>query len=173
MVIDEFWIWFAVGIGLGLLYQLWKKKPRRRRKYAIGQTLEGIAEVVDGDTIKVDGVTVRLAGLDAPELGQIAQSVDKEWFDHGLTVKTALTRAIQGRKVSVTSIKRGKYGRVVGVVMCEGLDIGALLVGNGHAIAAYGNQYKALEEQARREGKGIWGHAVSYDPRSWRQRHRR
>ena len=168
MTIDKF-----LRIVLGLLYKLWKKKSRRRRKYAIGQTLEGIAEVVDGDTIKVDGVTVRLAGLDAPELGQIAQSVNKEWFDQGLTVKTVLTRAIQGRQVSVTSIKRGKYGRVVGVVMCEGLDIGALLVGNGHAIAAYGNQYKALEEQARREGKGIWGQAVSYDPRSWRQRHRR
>ena len=167
MTIDKF-----LRMVLGLLYKLWRK-TRRRKRVMIGETLQGIAEVVDGDTIKVDGITVRLAGLDAPELGQIAQSVDKEWFGPWTDGQNRPHQSDTRQKSQRYIDQEREVWSGCGVVMCEGLDIGALLVGNGHAIAAYGNQYKALEEQARREGKGIWGHAVSYDPRSWRQRHRR
>ena len=63
-----------------------------------------------------------------------------------------------------------QYGRVLGRVTCDGKDVGAWLVRNGHAVAAYGDRYKDIENEARREGRGLWSHDVAFDPRYWRRR---
>ena len=65
-----------------------------------------------------------------------------------------------------------KHGRVVGTVTCNGKDVGKWLVRNGHAIAAYGNKYKAVEREARSEKRGLWGYAEASDPRAWRHKKR-
>ena len=135
-----------------------------------GATITGKAFVIDGDTIKVSGRTIRLAGLDAPEVDQVAKHQHGYWFAQGKRVKSALIRAIGGKHVLVTVEGHDRYGRVVGTVTCNGKDVGEWLVSNGYAIAAYGEQYKPVEREARRARRGMWGHAEVYDPRAWRNR---
>lgn len=135
-----------------------------------GDTLAGKAYVTDGDGIRVGGYEVRLAGLDAPEWDQWAQHQDGDWFQHGKWVKSELIRAIGGKHVHVTVHDCDRYGRLIGTVTCNGHDVGEWLVEHGYAIAAYGDQYRLIETEARRAGRGMWGHATSFDPRSWRQR---
>ena len=132
--------------------------------------LVGKAWVTDGDGLRVSGQEVRFAGLDAPEYDQVAKHRDGYWFGHGRRVKRALIQKIGGKQVYVTVEDYDKFGRAVGIVTCNGTDIGEWLVREGHAIAAYSDRYKSVERQARRAKRGMWGHAVNIDPRRWRHR---
>ena len=140
----------------------------RARALRPGARLGGKAYVIDGDTVRVSGQRIRLAGLDAPEVDQVAKHQDGYWFRQGKRVKSALINEIGGKVVSVTVHRYDKYGRVVGTVMHDGRDIGEWLVWNGYAIAAYGEQYRRVELDAQRNQRGMWGHAAQYDPRTWR-----
>ena len=132
--------------------------------------LVGKAYVTDGDGIRVSGQEVRFASLDAPEFDQVAKHRDGYWFGHGKRVKSALIREIGGRQVHVTVENYDKFGRAVGIVTCNGKDVGEWLVREGHAIAAYSDRYIHLEREARQAKRGMWGHAVNIDPRRWRHR---
>ena len=167
-------------LALAAVFLLLRKRrrrwaPRRTRRAralppAIGSVVAGKAFVTDGDGIRVSRLTIRFAALDAPEWDQWAKHRDGYWFKHGKRVKSALIETIGGRHVRVTVEGYDKYDRVVGTVTCDGKDVGAWLVRNGHAIAAYGDRYKGVEREARREKRGLWGHDVAFDPRYWRRR---
>ncbi len=146
-----------------------RRSPRRQRRTG---TLSGKAYVTDGDGLRVSGQEVRFAGLDAPEFDQMAKHRDGYWFKHGERVKNALIREIGGRRVQVAIEDYDKFGRAVGIVTCDGQDVGEWLVREGHAISAYGGRYKHVEREARQAGRGMWGHAVNIDPRRWRRRNR-
>lgn len=137
------------------------------------KTISGKAWVTDGDGIRVSGKEIRLAGLDAPEHYQPAKSRNGKWFDHGKRVKIALIKKVGGKNVCVTINSQDKYGRYVGVVRCDGEDIGEWLVREGHAISAYDPMYKQVEQEAQRARRGMWDHAVNIDPRDWRHRPRK
>ena len=141
---------------------------RGRRRIRPGRTISGKAYVTDGDGLRVSGHEVRLAGLDAPEYDQRAMHRDGYWFNQGKRIKSALIAEVGGRHVHVAVVKFDKYDRAVGIVTCDGRDVGEWLVRNGHAIAAYGNRYEAVEGQARKERRGMWGCTIAYDPRAWR-----
>ena len=153
----------------GLFRKRRRKRRRPRRQRRTGE-LAGKAYVTDGDGIRVSGQEVRFAGLDAPEFDQVAKHRDGYWFGHGKRVKSALIREIGGRRVHVTVEDYDKFGRTVGIVTCNGQDVGEWLVREGHAIAAYGDRYKHVEREARRAKRGMWSHAVNIDPRQWRHR---
>ena len=92
-----------------------------------------VVRVVDGDTVDVvvelgDGLyreyRVRLAGIDAPERGQAGYQEAKDF----------LIKAIGGKEVDLVVIttkkgkwRRGKYGRVIGRIVCDGVDVGYAL----------------------------------------------
>ena len=158
-----------------VLRELFRKRPPKRRhprRQRRTGTLAGKAYVTDGDGIRVSGQEVRFAGLDAPEWDQRAKHQDGYWFGHGKRVKSALIREIGGKRVHVTVEDYDKYGRAVGIVTCNGKDVGEWLVWEGHAIAAYSDRYKHMEREARQSERGMWGHAVNIDPRRWRHRNR-
>ena len=69
---------------------------------------EKVTKVIDGDTFMTSSRTkaVRLSNVDTPEKGQTGYS----------KAKTALTKLIQGKEVSVDTKARDKYGRSVGNV---------------------------------------------------------
>ena len=146
------------------------RRLSRRLPKQTGSVITGRAYVTDGDGIKVAGREVRIAGVDAPEWNQPAKSRSGEWFNHGKLVKSAMIREVGGKQVRVLAEGRDKYGRVIGTVTCDGKDIGAWLVRNGHAIAAYSEKYRQVEREARSARRGMWGYAKFYDPRAWRHR---
>ena len=163
----------VIAAGYFLLRELTRKRPRKRRRpgrQRLTGTFTGKAYVTDGDGIRVSGQEVRFAGLDAPEFDQRAKHQDGYWFKHGKRVKSTLIQEIGGKRVHVTVEGYDKFGRVLGIVTCNGKDVGDWLVREGHAIAAYGDRYKHVEREAQQAKRGMWGHAVNIDPRKWRHR---
>ncbi len=136
------------------------------------RTLAGKAYVTDGDGIRVAGQEVRLAGIDAPEWDQRARHRDGYWFNHGRRVKSALIREIGGKHVRVSVEDTDEFGRLLGTVTYKGRDIGEWLVREGHAIAAYSDRYKLVEQEARERQRGMWAHAHNFDSRAHRHRKR-
>ncbi len=134
------------------------------------QTISGRARVTDGDGILVSGQEIRFVGLDAPEWDQVAKDREGRWFNHGGRVKRALAQRVGGRSVHVKIEGYDDYGRALGIVTCNGQDVGEWLVREGHAIAAYSDRYKHVEQEARRARRGMWDHEANIDPRAWRHR---
>ena len=58
----------------------------------LAATLNGKAEIVDGDTIKVGGLPVRLYGIDAPEGRQTCEQAAKRCFRGLIDPKNGVTR---------------------------------------------------------------------------------
>ena len=170
----EFWWVVALVVLLGLLNALLiRKHSRRRRLENTKNTLMGKAYVTDGDGVRVDGAEVRIFGIDAPEWDQRAKHREGYWFNHGKIVKSALIEEIGGKYVRVVVEDIDKFGRLLGTVTCGDRDIGAWLVQEGHAIAAYSDRYKRDEQEARIAKRGMWAHAYNFDPRAHRHRSQR
>ena len=56
-----------------------------------GDDLQGVASVIDGDTIEIHGTRIRLNGIDAPESGQLCQDArGTAWRCGHAAVKKAL-----------------------------------------------------------------------------------
>ena len=97
--------------------------------YLLGDTtLDGkVVAIADGDTLTllVDEVQhkIRLADIDTPERRQ-------PWYQKA---KDALSELVFSKDVSVTVTKKDRYGRWIGRVFIDGLDVNAELVRNGHA----------------------------------------
>ena len=136
----------------------------------VGSVIAGKARVTDGDGLRVSGYRIRFADLDAPELDQWAKHRDGYWIRHGQRVKTALNKAVGGKHVRIKVEEYDQYDRVIGTVTCDDRDVGEWLVRNGHAVAAYGDRYKQVETEARREQRGLWSHTVNWNPQDWRRR---
>jgi len=97
-----------------------------------------VTSVYDGDTITVDidlgldiwkrGEKVRLYGIDAPEMRG-------EEREQGIVARDALRKLILGKEITLRTTKdsKGKYGRYLGVVLCDGCLVNDWMVENGHA----------------------------------------
>ena len=87
-----------------------------------------VVSIADGDTLTllVDGheqVKVRLAEIDTPEKGQ----------PYGSKARQALADLAFKRDARVAWTERDRYGRVIGRVFVDGLDVNAEMVRQGHA----------------------------------------
>ena len=136
----------------------------------VDSVISGKAYVTDGDGLRVSRYTVRLAGLDAPELGQRAKDKSGRWIDHGALVKNELWKLVGGKHVRVVVEGYDQYDRVVGTVICDDKDVGNRLVRSGYAFSAYDDRYEAVEREARRAKRGLWGFVVYSHPSDERQR---
>ena len=113
-----------------------------------------VERVVDGDTVDVIldlgfdisySCRVRLYGIDTPE----SRTRDKDEKARGKMAGAFLKNAIDnGNKVVIqTKLKdsRGKFGRVLGDVVVDGVNINQLMVENSHAAASFGQSKEAIE----------------------------
>lgn len=87
-----------------------------------------VVRVTDGDTITIldaDKVQhkVRLAGIDAPEKAQA----------FGERSRDSLEDLVAGRSVTVETHKKDRYGRLVGKVLLNGLDVNMEQIRRGMA----------------------------------------
>lgn len=114
-----------------------------------------VVAVSDGDTVTIltqdkAQVKIRLAEIDAPEKGQ----------PYGEKSKQILSGLVFGKDVTVQSQSKDRYGRVLGRVFIDGLDVNLHLVELGAAWAY--DQYltdqniKKAETSAQEVQLGLW-----------------
>jgi endonuclease YncB( thermonuclease family) len=127
--------------------------------------VEGVARVIDGDSLVIAGVPIRLKGIDAPELRQTCRR-DSRPYPCGETARTALAEAIAGRPVFCRVAGRDRYARALAHCSVAGEDLGALLIGRGLAVG-YGS-YEREERLARQRSLGLWSAEFEL-PSDWRR----
>jgi len=113
-----------------------------------------VERVVDGDTIDVVldlgfdilyKSRVRLYGIDTPE--SRTRNLDEK--ARGKMAAAFLEDAINNGKQVVIQTKlkdsRGKFGRVLGDVVVDGININQSMIDNYHAAAYFGQSKEAIE----------------------------
>ena len=151
--------------------------PACQAEPAQPETVAGIPEIMDADTLVIDGQRIRLEGIDAPESKQYCERVvrsernaSSERYLCGQAATEALKKYVAGRSISCAGDERDRYGRLLGVCRLRDRDLNAWLVRNGHALAyrQYSRKYIAEEDQARAERLGVWAGSF-VKPWDWRQ----
>lgn len=125
--------------------------------------------ISDGDTLTVlierKPVKVRLSEIDAPERKQ----------PFGTRSRQSLATICNQKFAVITWKAHDRYGRVIGHVQCEGIDANASQVRSGMAwvydrYASSGTPLYALQEEAKLERRGLWGHPDAIPPWEWRRK---
>ncbi len=132
-----------------------------------GRSLEGRAQVTDGDTIRIGESRIRLKGIDAPELRQTCRH-DGRPYRCGEVAKSALAERLEDRALTCRITGRDRYRRALATCAVDGEDIGAWLVERGLAVG-YGG-YEREEARARARGAGVWAGEFQR-PSEWRREH--
>lgn len=136
---------------------------------AAGQIQGKVVGVHDGDTITVltpakEQVKVRLYGIDAPE--------SKLAF--GARAKQELSGLVFGKAVVVQVEDKDRYGRIVGPVLADSVDVNLEMVrrGLGWWYRSYAKKDVALaraETEAKNAGLGLWADKAPVPPWEFRK----
>ncbi len=128
-----------------------------------------VVRVADGDTVSLLDAhntqhKVRLYGIDTPEQSQ----------PYGRAAKNALRDLVSQQSVGVVVVTTDTYGRKVGTLYHDGVNINAAMVASGYAwwyqhFAPYERKLAAAEEQARRDRLGLWADPHPVPPWDWRR----
>ena len=106
--------------------------------------LEGIVNhVVDGDTLDINDVRVRLALVDTPEREQYGYEEAKDFVKNLCLNKKGKVDIDDGQR------RGDRYGREIGVVYCDGININKALVENN--LAKIYIRYCDISEFAKEE----------------------
>lgn len=144
-------------------------------EFTFAEILSGrVVGVIDGDTITVLDSTntehkIRLIGIDAPEKKQ----------PFGKSSKKMLSNWVFGKTVNVDWDKRDRYGRLVGKVIIDGIDVNLEQVKDGLAwfFRKYQNElspedrltYLHAEENAKENRLGLWVYPDPVPPWDFRK----
>lgn len=127
--------------------------------------------ITDGDTIKVlrtgnEHAKVRLAGIDCPERKQ-------PW---GIKAKQAASDLVAGKTVTIEKLTTDRYGRTIGRVFVDGVNVNRALVEGGHCWA-YTRYVKdkvlfTLQDEAQAAQRGLWAltEGERVPPWEWRRK---
>lgn len=155
-------LWSGILVGLVAGVGLLLSELRR-------ETLAGDAFAIDGDSLRLGADEIRLLGLDAPELRQTCRHAGRE-ERCGEAARQALAGLVADRRIACAITGRDRYDRKLGVCRAGTLEINRELVLQGQAVAS--GDYRAEEDEARRNRRGIW--ATTFEPPAdWRTRHPR
>ncbi len=108
-----------------------------------------VTSVIDGDTIKINGQSIRFALSSAPELNESGGMESKEFIENLCPVgSTAL--------VDEDDLQtNGSYGRILGVIYCNGVNLNEELVNSEFGYLSTGfckTSEFAKDEWARKNG---------------------
>ena len=123
-----------------------------------------VTKVVDGDTIDVIidlgfdimyKSRVRLFGIDTPE-SRTRDLVEKKF---GLMSKEYLKNAVKNAEKIVIKTHKGeetgKFGRILGEIFCDGVNVNQKMCEVGHAVAYYGQNKDLIEEAHLKNRKKV------------------
>ncbi|HSM22608.1 MAG TPA: thermonuclease family protein [Rubrivivax sp.] len=146
----------------------WGKPPSPKHTVV---TVQGVVtHVTDGDSLWVTppgqpGIEVRLRDIDAPEICQV-------W---GEEARRALEERVLGRTVVLRTAGRDTYGRTLGYVQFDGVDVGRRMVEEGHAWSTRTRWDRGPlvkeERMADALRRGLHGLPGAVMPRDFRQGH--
>ena len=132
-----------------------------------------VLNVIDGDTIKVKLENnkikkIRFSAIDAPEINQT----------HGIESKKFLFNLIYKKKIKFHKLGNDRYGRLLGIIYFDDMDINLEMIINGHAWVyrkylrtipkKYRNSYKSAEKKAKSGKIGLWKNTDVQPPWVWR-----
>jgi endonuclease YncB( thermonuclease family) len=138
-----------------------------------GPIIGRVVTVADGDTIVVLDAAkaqhrIRLAAIDAPEWSQ----------PFGRRARASLAELVAGKTVQVEAGAVDRYGRSVGVVRRDGVDVNRVQIERGMAWwyrhyadeqgSADRRAYAQAEDAARLAKRGLWRDAHPVPPWTWR-----
>ncbi|MFC1577626.1 thermonuclease family protein [Thermodesulfobacteriota bacterium] len=139
--------------------------------------------VTDGDTIKVSNngttTTIRLVGIDAPETSKKKNEPGQPFSQKSTKYLSSL---VLNKSVDVKSYGTDRYGRTLGVVFVNGIDVNLEMVKAGLAEVYRGSPAKGLdlepywkaEKEAREACRGMWSLGDKYvSPQDWRRGNRK
>lgn len=127
-----------------------------------------VVGVTDGDTLtllttKNRQVKVRLAQIDAPESKQAYGSRSKE----------SLSELAFGKTVTIDVETIDRYGRTVGTILVNGVDVNLMQIKRGMAWVytqyAHDPNYQSEEQTARANKAGLWIDENPTEPWLWRR----
>ena len=127
-----------------------------------------VTKVLDGDTIDIlvaDALPtrIRFAQIDAPEKSQ----------EFGLEAKQTLSDLVLDKVVSVDFESRDRYGRVIGLVKVNDVEVNLLMVQVGLAWVylefSHDEKYVAAETSAKQKRLGLWKSESPMPPWMYRQ----
>lgn len=152
-----------LGLVLGILLTV----------FSFGKTIEGkVIKVADGDTITIlengKKVRVRFYGIDAPEKKQ----------EYGVKSLSVLKDLVDRKEVKVDVKDKDQYGRVVGVVYLDDLNVNLYMLETGNAwwykrYAKNEKQFSAAVKKAQREKLGLWSEKDPTPPWEFRRENRK
>lgn len=127
-----------------------------------------VIRVLDGDTIEVlqdnKPVRVRLSNIDAPEKKQA----------YGSWSTNQLKGLVAGKTVTVTYTQTDSYGRVLGLVETQYINVNRSQVISGAAwVYERYNTDKvlpALQREAQAQKRGLWADSHPVSPWEWRHK---
>lgn len=132
-----------------------------------------VTNISDGDTIRVitpEGKQerIRFYGIDAPESGQPYGKAATKF------VESAIVAA--NYRVDIVEVERDRYGRMVGMVTVNGVNLNRKVVKAGFAWVydqyckkAECQEWKVLEREARDGKLGLWSEPDPAAPWDWRR----
>jgi endonuclease YncB( thermonuclease family) len=165
--------WYAGGGTLGRVVSL-----ANLPFIGSGKALKGRAYATGADSLRVGGVSVKLSGIEAPEGEQRCGAGANRWRCSA-AAETALSRLVNGRRVSCSLSGSDAAGRRLGQCSVGEKDIGAELVRQGYAFADGGflARYASQEREARAAKAGLWSgdaeRPAAYRAKLWEEAKRR
>ena len=142
--------------------------PQTPASRSAGPHLWRVVGVHDGDTVTCldesnQQQKVRLAEIDSPEIGQ----------DYGKVSREALAEMVFGKTVEVTEDGKDQYGRWIGHISANGVDVNRQMIATGNAwhYEDYSRDASlaALQSQAQAQRLGLWAQPAPLAPWDYRK----
>jgi micrococcal nuclease len=113
-----------------------------------------VTQVVDGDTLIVRSleqhISVQLEGIDAPDTGE----------PYAKRSAQSLAQLCVQRSAEILGTGSDEYGRVLGTVECDGINVNEMQLQRGFArldaTAHTPRSWQALQDKVQRAHRGIW-----------------
>ena len=133
-----------------------------------------LLKVIDGDTVDVDvdlgfdvwmrNQRIRLHGIDTPE----SRTRDREEKRFGIRAKQHLSHMIATeiehgplvgadtkKQISLQSLGRGKFGRILGVLFVDGVNVNEKMIEDHHAVAYHGQSKQDIKVEHLKNRKRL------------------